>query len=58
MNFLKIFSGGMLMMSLLKAIIELLNWKEEIHMGNCERDFDKLADAIDVVIKFIERVGK
>lgn len=46
------------MMSLLKAIIELLNWKEEIHIGNCERDFDKLAEAIDVVVGFIERVEK
>ncbi len=45
-------------MSLLSAVIELLNWKEEIHMGNCQRDFDKLAEAIDVVIKFIERVEK
>ena len=45
-------------MSLLSAVIELLNWKEEIHMGNCQRDFDKLADAIDVVVKFIERVEK
>ena len=45
-------------MSLLSAVIELLNWKEEIHMGNCQRDFDKLADAIDVVILFVERVGK
>ena len=45
-------------MSLLSAVIELLNWKEEIHMGNCERDFDKLADAIGVVVKFIERVEK
>ena len=45
-------------MSLLSAVIELLNWKEEIHMGNCQRDSDKLAEAIDVAIKFIERVGK
>ena len=45
-------------MSLLSAVIELLNWKEDIHTGKCERDFDKLAEAIDVVIKFIERVGK
>ena len=45
-------------MSLLSAVIELLNWKEEIHMGNCQRDFDKLADAIDVVVRFIERVEK
>ena len=45
-------------MSLLSAVIELLNWKEEIHMGNCQRDFDKLADAVEVVIKSIERVGK
>ena len=45
-------------MSLLSAVIELLNWKEEIHMGNCQRDFDKLAEAIDVVIKFIERMEK
>ena len=45
-------------MNLLSAVIELLNWKEEIHMGNCQRDFDKLADAIDVVVKFIERVEK
>ena len=46
------------MMNLLKAVIELLNWKEDIHTGKCERDFDKLAEAIDVVVKFIERVGK
>ena len=45
-------------MSLLSAVIELLNWKEEIYMGNCQRDFDNLADAIDVVVKFIERVEK
>ena len=45
-------------MSLLSAVIELLNWKEEIHIGKCGRDFDKLADAIDVVIKFVERVEK
>ena len=45
-------------MNLLSAVIELLNWKEEIHMGNCQRDFDKLADAIDVVVRFIERVEK
>ena len=45
-------------MSLLSAVIELLNWKEEIHMGKCERDFDKLAEAIDVAVKFIEMVGK
>ena len=45
-------------MNLLSAVIELLNWKEEIHMGKCERDFDKLAEAIGVVVKFIERVGK
>ena len=45
-------------MNLLSAVIELLNWKEEIHMGNCQRDFDKLAEAIDVVVKFVERVGK
>ena len=45
-------------MSLLSAVIELLNWKEEIHIGNCQRDFDKLAEAIDVVVKFIERVEK
>ena len=45
-------------MSLLSAVIELLNWKEEIHMGNCERDFDKLAEAIDGVVKFIEMVEK
>ena len=46
------------MMNLLSAVIELLNWKEDIHTGKCERDFDKLAEAIDVVVKFIERVGK
>ena len=45
-------------MSLLSAVIELLNWKEEIHMGNCQRDFDKLAEAIDVVVEFIERMEK
>ena len=45
-------------MSLLSAVIELLNWKEEIHKGNCQRDFNKLAEAIDVVVKFIERVTK
>ena len=45
-------------MNLLSAVIELLNWKEEIHMGKCERDFDKLAEAIGVVVKFIEMVGK
>ena len=45
-------------MSLLGAVIELLNWKEERQMGKCERDFDKLAEAIDVVVKFIERVKK
>ena len=45
-------------MSLLSAVIELLNWKEDIHTGKCERDFDKLAEAIDVVVKFIEMVGK
>ena len=45
-------------MSLLSAVIELLNWKEEINSGNCQRDFDKLAEAIGVVVGFIERVGK
>ena len=44
-------------MNLLSAVIELLNWKEDIHTCKCERDFDKLAEAIDVVVKFIERVG-
>jgi hypothetical protein len=42
--------------SLLQAVIELLNWKEEIRNGNCQRDFDKLAEAIDIVVGFVERI--
>ena len=43
-------------MSLLQAVIELLNWKEEIRNGNCQRDFDKLAEAISIVIGFLEKI--